>query len=214
MIRAVLLVIGLILSVTAGAQAQTACTVPVLLQNGTIADATQVMSDFNAIAGCVNTSASAGNQFDVANFGAVGDAVTDDSQHIAAAFSACNAAGGGAVTFKPTGKMYVVKHSDLITAVAGACSWKFIGGHYWPANFYDNTPADWAVKGAWIWCQDPVNPCVELTTPGQSVIGGNFWYTHPTPSATTCSTTPCLYGAGWTPTTYPATITTDATTNF
>ena len=53
-----------------------------------------------------------------------------------------------------------------------------------------------------------------MSSPGQSVIGGNWWYTQPTPTSTTCSATPCLYGAGWTPTTYPPTITADGTTNF
>ena len=120
------------------------CTVPNLLQNGTVADANQVMGNFTTIAGCVNTvstnSSSVGNQFDIANYGAVGDSVTDDSQHIANAFTACGTAGGGTVIVKPstTGKMYVIQHANLITAAwSGACGLKFIGGHYWPANFYD-----------------------------------------------------------------------------
>lgn len=222
MIRTFLLAACLMIGAAAGARAQTInCTLPVLLQNGTVADANQVMSNFNAVSGCVNTvsitSSSIGNQFDIANYGAVGDSVTDDSQHIANAFTACGAAGAGTVIVKPSssGKMYVIQNAGLIKAAwSGACGLKFIGGHYWPANFYDNTPADWAVKGAWWWCQDASNSCAEMSSPGQSVIGGNFWYTHTTPTSTTCSATPCLYGAGWSPTVYPPTITADATTNF
>jgi hypothetical protein len=148
-------------------------------------------------------------------FGAKGDSSTDDSAAIAATFAACTAVNGGEVVFPPTGKMYVVLHADLITAAnAGGCGWKGKGGHYWPANFYDNTPGDWSVKGAWIWCQDTANACAEMSAPGQSVIGLNFWQTHPTPSSTTCSTTPCPYAPGWTPTTYPPVIKANATTNF
>lgn len=222
MIRALLLAVFLMLGAAGGACAQvTTCTVPFFLQNGTVADANQVMGDFNAITGCVNTvastSASLGNQFDVANYNAIADSTTDQSANFASAFAACSAAGGGTVITKPgpAGKMYVIQHANLIAAAwTGPCTWKFIGGHYWPANFYDNTPGDWAAKGAWIWCQDTANSCARMTAPGQGVIGGNFWYTQPTPSSTTCAATPCLFGAGWTPTVYPATITADTTTNF
>jgi hypothetical protein len=42
----------------------------------------------------------AGPTFDVLDFGAKGDNTTDDSSAIAAAFKACNAAGGGTVLFR------------------------------------------------------------------------------------------------------------------
>ncbi len=38
------------------AYAQTGCTVPFILQNGTLADASQVMANFNAILGCVSVT--------------------------------------------------------------------------------------------------------------------------------------------------------------
>jgi hypothetical protein len=153
--------------------------------------------------------------FDVIAFGAVGDGTTDDSQKIANAFTACSTAGGGNVIFRPTGHAYVIQQANIITAAnTGPCIWQGIGGHHWPTTFYDNVANDWAAKGPWIHCKDTSHPCVELVAPGQQVIGLNFWYTHPTPTTTTCSVVPCPFDMSWTPTVYPPTIRTDPTSNF
>ncbi len=53
MIRRLLLALGLIVAATT---ADAACTVPVTLANGTLADAGQVMQNFNAIITCINNS--------------------------------------------------------------------------------------------------------------------------------------------------------------
>ncbi len=56
-IRRLLLALGLVVAATT---ADAACTVPVTLANGTLADAGQVMQNFNAIITCINNSLGSG----------------------------------------------------------------------------------------------------------------------------------------------------------
>jgi hypothetical protein len=70
----------------------TGCTLPEVLQNGTVADANQVMNNFNALAGCLN-NLSPGVRLTPQVFGAVGDGGTDDTAAVQAAINGAAAAG-------------------------------------------------------------------------------------------------------------------------
>jgi hypothetical protein len=85
MIRRILLAACLILAAAGGtywaflwethSQSSTGCPMPHLLQNGTLADAGQVMDNFNTLSGCIANIAS----YDARSFGAKCDGVSDDS---------------------------------------------------------------------------------------------------------------------------------------
>lgn len=129
----------------------------------------------------------------VLHYGAKGDGVTDDSAAFAAAIAAANAAGGGDVLVPATGAAYVIgtgltlNHGVRLVGIGGR---QFYGA--------DASVATWTSKGCWLRPTDTVNPAVTLAAPGTGVVGINFIYSQPEPSATS--------GVAWTPTTYPYAI--------
>ena len=58
-----------------------------------------------------------GGLFDVVDFGARGDGITDDGPAIAKAYAACSAAGGGTVVFPP-GPIVTATASDRVSHVS------------------------------------------------------------------------------------------------
>jgi hypothetical protein len=73
-----------------GSSAHATCTIPVTLANGTLADATQVMQDLNALKNCVGAVLPV---LDGRNFGIIADGTTSNDTALAAAATACAAAG-------------------------------------------------------------------------------------------------------------------------
>lgn len=71
--------------------AQAACTVPVTLANGTLADADQVMQNFNAVAGCVDGVLPI---LDARSYGVLADGSTSDDVALRTAVAACSASAG------------------------------------------------------------------------------------------------------------------------
>lgn len=144
----------------------------------------------------------------VQNYGAVGNGSTNDTPAVNLALAACGSNGGGYVYFPPSGASYRLQ--TALSAVPAGCQVHGMGGFNAPVvspTGADNTEADWTKTGTWFRCEDTVNTCVNLANNGASIEGVNFWYTQPTPSSTTCASPPCAYQAGWTPTTYPYTVT-------
>lgn len=142
--------------------------------------------------------------FVVTAYGAKGDGSTNDSPAAIAALAACGSAGGGFVYFPPTGAAYRLASS--MGAAPNGCQVRGMGGVNVP-GLYDNTEAHWTASGSWLRCEDLIASCVQLAGTGSSIEGINFWYTQPTPGATTCASAPCNFVPGWTPTTYPYSIT-------
>ena len=115
------------------------------------------------------------------------------STALQAALDAAGALGGGDVWCPPVGAPYVVSAGVTIPhncRIVGGGSISFYGA--------DAPLATWASKGTWFQPTDTVNPCISMPNPGAAVIGVNFIYSQPEPSAV--PSTP------WTPTTYPYAI--------
>jgi hypothetical protein len=80
------------LGIALPAFAQSSCVLPEILQNGTVADANQVMNNFNTLTGCINNQRT-GVRITPQTLGAVGDGATDDTAAVQAAINAASAAG-------------------------------------------------------------------------------------------------------------------------
>jgi len=109
-------------------------------------------------------------KYNVMNFGAVGDGVTDDAAAIQKAIDACSEAGGGQVIF-PAGKVFLSGPVELKSNV----DYHLEVNSVWRANpdesiynqsaFFDNRGEGMV----WIWCKDKEN----ISITGQGTIDGN-----------------------------------------
>ena len=80
------------LGIALPAHAQSNCVLPEILQNGSVADANQVMNNFNTVIGCINNQ-NTGIRLTPQTTGAVGDGAADDTAAVQAAINAAAAAG-------------------------------------------------------------------------------------------------------------------------
>lgn len=100
-----LLLAGLVLP--GPARATVSCSVPFNLTNGTVADATQVMANFNAILTCLSTSAaSSGSNSDITALSGLTTPITP--------------AQGGAVAFTPQGRLSLTSAPVMTGSITNA----------------------------------------------------------------------------------------------
>jgi hypothetical protein len=118
-LTALTLLAGLLL-LPAPAQATVSCSVPFNLTNGTVADASQVMANYNAILACLSTStASAGANTDITSLGGLTTPITPAQ---GGATALCGANGFAAInnTGTPLTELTLTFTQALVTNSLGA----------------------------------------------------------------------------------------------
>lgn len=145
-------------------------------------------------------------QYDVREFGVLGNGSTDQTTGLQNAVNAAAAAGGGRVTVPAAGDAYVI--ATTVTIPSGVHLEGNAGHLAWSATnqFFDNTETDWTQTNTWLKCTSTsVTYCLHVTGHGVSIEHFNFWYAQTTPTHGSQCSSPCTF-TSYTPTIYPWTI--------
>ncbi len=114
-----ILALLLLLAVGPSAQAGVSCSVPFNLQNGTTADATQVMANYNALIACLANAAAAGANNDITSLSALSTPITpaQGGTNTYTGGTSAGSANAQTVTATPTG--FSLTAGKQVTFIAG-----------------------------------------------------------------------------------------------
>jgi hypothetical protein len=207
------------LGIALPAFAQSNCVLPNTLQNGTVADANQVMDNFNTVTGCIanlpvgpalpaiSIMGVATQNGPVIN-ASCGTSDSTAALQAAASYLTATASGGTILIACPITIAGTVTLGNYVR-LSGVGPIFYPGMLDQASNGAVVSPTWPATKGPAITCTNTSNPCILISGMGVEVDHINFFNNQPAPP-TSCAAT-C---ANWTPTVYPFIIATTGTSNW
>lgn len=101
------------------ALAGVSCVLPFNLQNGTTADATQVMANYNALVSCLGSAAAAGANSDITSLNALTTAIPHSAGGTPVYVGGTTAGSANAQTLSATVPSFILSTGNIVTFTAG-----------------------------------------------------------------------------------------------